>query len=358
MARTKNSTTLRAATFGALLAGLLGMLGSAGCASEPCVGAGCPSPCSDPSCDDGTGETAVLAGRFTPCASDATCDTAHGFSCVTGRCRHACSTHFDCLGTGTCAPLAGSGQRYCEPFAAPLRAGGYYTTCPRGTECTEPGFTCLGAGAGDLDAFCSATCAGDGDCPAGLQCDRVRGENDQIENRCVPRGFCAACETDADCLGLPEGVCARDASGQKICTKRCEPGVASCPWGNAAECGVFDPELGVPTCSHRFGSCRGTGKSCEPCVRPEDCGGGACSGSGFTEERWCVDFDVTCSCAGLPTQSGVCGGNNGCPRSPGGVAMLCYDDPRDQQSSASRRCFAGDPVSSFSGSPQLGCWNP
>ncbi len=365
MAGTKNPLTLRAAALGALLAGVLGALTSTGCASEPCVGEGCPSACTDATCanvEQPTGATggsggAVTGGRFSPCASDATCDTAHGFACVTGECRHACRTHFDCAGAGICAPLAGTGASYCAPFDTVHAVGGYYTRCPLGVECTQPGFTCLGAGVGDLDAYCSGSCGGDGDCPAGFYCDRVRGANDQAEDRCVRRAFCAPCESDADCLGLPDRICARDKGGEKICTKRCDPAVVSCPWGNASECGVFDPDVGSPTCSHRFGSCHGSGKSCEPCVRPSDCPNGICNRSSFTEERWCVDLSVECSCAGIASDGGVCSGANGCPESPGGVGMLCYDDPTDQQSTASRRCFAGDPIGAIGASPQLGCWN-
>jgi hypothetical protein len=364
MAGTKNPLTLRTAAFGALLAGLLGALGSSGCASEPCVGSGCPRVCVDPTCEGGgeipaAGGTGGVTGggRFSPCASDAACDTAHGFSCVLGECRHACSTHFDCVGVGPCEPLAGTGANYCAPLAAALPAGGYYTRCPRGEECTAAGFTCLGAGVGDVDAYCSGTCSGDTDCPSGFFCDAVRGTDNLPENRCVRRAFCAPCATDADCLGFADRICARDASGEKICTKRCDPAVVSCPWGNASECGLFDAELGVTTCSHRFGSCRGTGKTCEPCVRPADCPNGICNRSSFTEERWCVDLTVECDCEGLPADGGVCSGDNGCPRSPGGVGMLCYDNPADQQSTASRRCFAGDPVGAIGASPQLGCWN-
>jgi hypothetical protein len=356
-ARTKNPPALRAPALRAFVAALLTLLGTAGCASEPCVGAACPSTCADATCqDDETPPPTTDGGRFTPCATDATCDTAHGFACVAGECRHACRTHFDCFGIGTCAPLAGSAATYCALLPAPLPAGGYYTTCPSGTECTTPGFVCLGAGVGDLDAYCSGSCSGDVDCPAGFFCDLVRGENDQTENRCVRRSFCAPCETDVDCLALPDGICARDPSGEKTCTRRCDPAAGSCPWGNAAECGVFDPDVGAPTCAHRFGSCKGTGKSCEPCVRAEDCGSGICNSSSFTEERWCVDTTVECDCAGLATNDGVCGGANGCPRSPGGVGMLCYDDPADQQSTAARRCFAGNPAGGIGASPQLGCW--
>src|SRR5689334_12369466 len=140
MAGTKNPSTLRAAALGAVLAGVLFALVSTGCKSEPCIGEGCPSACLDATCDgsaaepEATGGTgAVLGGgRFSSCATDASCDTAHGFSCVAGKCRHPCRTHFDCVGVGSCAPLAGANGTYCEPFAQTHRAGGYYTRCPLG----------------------------------------------------------------------------------------------------------------------------------------------------------------------------------------------------------------------------------
>jgi hypothetical protein len=175
MAGTKNPPTLRAAALGALFASLLGLLASTGCASEPCIGPGCPGPCGGVRCDDDepakTGGTSgtVGGGRFTACSSDLACDLAHGFSCVAGKCRHPCRSHFECLGAGTCAPLAETGATFCEPLAAPPAAGGYNTNSPRGTECTAAGFVCLGAGVGDLDAYCSGTCAADGDCPSGVR---------------------------------------------------------------------------------------------------------------------------------------------------------------------------------------------
>ncbi len=360
----------RSALFGVFL--VLGVTGvsAAGCSSEPCIGNACPNACLDPSCEGidtaspgSTGGSGGGSGRFNPCSSDATCDTAHGFACVAEQCRHPCHTHFDCAGAGTCETLMVSGRgmlgTFCAPSSTPLPSGEYYTRCPTNTECNQAaGFLCLGAGEGDLDSYCSAPCESDDQCPAGLICDRVRLSETEVANFCVRRGFCASCEKDSDCLALPDQICARDASGEKICTKLCDPMTDSCPWGAATECGVWDETLGVATCAHRFGACHGSGKSCEPCVRNADCPTGLCTGSTFTGERWCVDLDVSCSCEGIRSTQGVCDGANGCPNSPGGVAMLCYDDPNNQTSVLAKHCFAGDANgSSPLASQQSGCWN-
>lgn len=153
MAATKSPSPLRTAALGALLPGTLGALTSAGCTSERCIGARCPTAGLDPTCEGaeaqnevtgraggvtagtgaGTGRTGGSggstgagtggkggsggstggaggsvsgSGRFTPCSPDATCDTAHGFACVAGECRHPCRSHFDCVGVGLCEVLA------------------------------------------------------------------------------------------------------------------------------------------------------------------------------------------------------------------------------------------------------------
>jgi len=358
----------RGAALGLVLALVFAGISTGGCASEPCVGSSCPSACLDPTCaatdaapsSSGSGGG---SGRFTACSSDVTCDTPHGFSCVAGACRHACHTHFDCAGAGTCETLSVVGQglvgAYCAPLSTPIPTGEYYTRCPAGTECSaNEGFVCLGSGLGDLDSYCSAPCASDEECPAGLLCDRVRVSETESQNYCVRRGFCASCENDADCLSYPDQICARDQSGEKVCTRLCDPGVDSCPWGGSTECGVWDTTLGVPTCAHRFGSCHGSGKSCEPCVRAEDCPSGFCTRSSFTGERWCIDLDASCSCEGLRRDQGVCSGANGCPTSPGGLKMLCYDDPQDQTSTVAKHCFAGDANGAMPlASQQSGCWS-
>ncbi len=346
--------TLRVAALGAALAGAWS------CGSDPCTAPECSST-------SGTGGTTGVpdgSARSGPCTSDSRCDQAHGFTCTAGECRHACASHFDCQGQGLCQPLTDtSGQalgNYCALSTSPEPVGQYYTRCPNYDECDAgAGFSCLGAGVGDADAYCSTSCAADSDCPTGFFCDTISDSSGAQLPFCVRRRFCAPCDTDADCLSTPGQVCARDPSGEKICTEMCDPSFDSCPWGNASVCGQFDPDLAVTTCAHRFGSCHGSGKSCEPCVRDSDCPMGLCSGSGYTGERWCIDNSVTCNCDGLDTTQHVCENGNGCPRTPGNLPMSCYDFQRTPSDPLAHACFQADSSgSSDLASPQAGCWGP
>lgn len=346
------------------VAAVLGVLVSAGaCGSDPCT----TPECAGNSGTGGTGGTTSVpdgSARSGPCNSDSRCDQAHGFSCTAGECRHACASHFDCQGQGLCQPLSDdAGQalgNYCALSTTPEPAGQYYTLCPNYDECdTASGFTCLGAGVGDADAYCSTSCAADTDCPTGLFCDTVSDSTGAQLPFCVRRRFCAPCATDADCLAAPGQVCAHDPSGENICTEVCDPSFDSCPWGNASVCGKFDPDLDTAICVHRFGSCHGTGKSCEPCVRDSDCPMGLCSGSEYTGERWCIDNSVTCNCDGLDTTQHICENGNGCPATPGGLAMSCYDFQRSATDPLAHACFSADSSgSSDLASPQAGCWGP
>jgi hypothetical protein len=180
------------------------------------------------------------------------------------------------------------------------------------------------------------------------------GDRGVVRNVCRPRKFCNTCETDADCLAVSNQVCAKDESGTKICTQLCDLKRPSCPWGNAAECGVWDTTLGAATCQHRFGSCKGSGKSCEPCLTDADCGEqGACNSSSFTGERWCVDFSVSCSCSDSGDDSSLCEGG-GCPETPGGLAMLCSDSTPSTPNSG--YCAGAYTSTGLGSSPQTGCW--
>lgn len=338
--------------------GLLGAVSATACGSDPCT-----------TCDTGSGGSTSSGGssssgaaRSGPCSSDATCDTAHGFSCTAGECRYPCRTHYDCDRQGVCESVTDSGGTrlgtYCALFDEPKPAGQYYTHCPNYTECdATAGFACLGAGVGDADAYCSAACQGDADCPTGFLCDAVSGSNGAEELYCVRRRFCASCETDADCLTVAGQLCAQDQSGEKICTKLCDSAVDSCPWGNATVCGTWDDALGAATCAHRYGSCHGEGKGCEPCVRDEDCPTGFCNGSSYTGERWCIDTSVDCNCDGLETDNNICSGGNGCPRTPGGIEMSCYDNSRGPGDPIEYSCFGANTTGSGDlASPQAGCW--
>lgn len=377
--------TATAALAASLLFALLG------CESDPCVGDGCPDACNGADCETPSGGGAVPAGRYTKCSSDAVCDVASGFRCVGGSCLYNCQTHFDCAGVGFCSELPSGepGKKYCSPSADAPPVGGFYTSCPSTTECdAEAGFQCVGAGVGDLDAYCTKDCSEDDECPTGFTCDRVSvtpceeacgvagdsrdptcvpvtsiGDGKQYQcgrlgpehSICVRRRFCAACETDADCGTAPNLVCARDESGEKICTQACDPAVSgACPWGAAAQCGVWDSELGVPTCSHRFGACHGSGAPCEPCTSDADCKDtGLCYGSSFTGERYCIDLSIACSCD--TATNGLCEGG-GCPDSPSGLPMLCYVGSDVESPGICLGANSNAALGPLLVSSQTGCW--
>ena len=305
-----------------------------------CPGRGCQAP----------------SGRFTSCTESAECDEAHGFSCVDGECSYECQSHADCVEVGHCEPRTVDHARknFCVRDAAPPKAGELYSRCPKGDECADPAL-CVGAGAGDLDAYCTIDCASDDDCRAGYFCGTLPGDTSGVERSvCRQREFCSPCASDADCLGVPNQICAKDESGEKICTRLCDTEAQSCPWGNAAKCGYFDDDLGAATCSHRFGSCHGSGQTCEPCRSNDDCPGGGCAASSFTGERWCVNFDTRCECPNGPDASGACS-DGGCPPSPSGLVIQCIGS---EQSSLFNTCYAASSGSQtqLGASPQTGCW--
>ncbi len=356
-----------------------GTSGSSGASGEAnCSGADCGKP----------------SGRFTACETSDDCDQQHGFSCVEGECSYECRSHADCIAVGHCESRSVDGERknYCVSDATPPEPGKLYTACPNGNECADQAL-CVGAGSGDLDAYCTIDCTADDDCAAGYYCgsivrapcadacivNGVVGEKGQPSDpRCVPtdqigkdkafhcgaqgiergvcrqREFCASCESDADCLGVANQVCAKDESGEKICTRLCDTDTRSCPWGNAAQCAVFDTELGLATCSHRFGSCHGAGETCEPCRNNDDCPDGVCTSSQFTGERWCINLTTACDCPNGPSASGSCI-DGGCPPSPSGLPLQCINT---EDSVLFNRCYAANSATTtqLGTSPQTGCW--
>jgi hypothetical protein len=320
-----------------------------GCSSGGSDPAADPGACSGPDCNK-------TPGRFTTCKASPDCDEAHGFSCVDGVCSYECRSHNDCVEVGHCDSRLVDGQRrnFCVADPTLPEPGKLYTSCPNGDECADPTL-CLGAGPGDLDAYCSVDCASDADCGAGYYCGTIsQGEGDP-RSVCRQREFCAVCASDADCLAVPNQICAHDQGGEKICTRLCDPNARSCPWGTAATCGLFDDDVGEPTCSHKFGSCHGDGKTCEPCWTNADCPGGGCISSSFTGERWCVNLETKCECPKVDA-SGVCS-NGGCPDSPSGLTLQCISSPK---SDLNNTCYAANTGSEtlLGSSPQTGCWGP
>lgn len=381
--KTWRLSLLRARNWSAILALAASVIAaSSGCSSDDKPKA---DECVDASCRP------VLSGRFTPCQTQDECDTGHGFSCVDGECSYECQQHSDCVEVGHCEArtFAGERRQFCVRDAKPPVAGELHTACPQGDECSDPRL-CIGAGAGDLDAYCTVDCGSDDDCGVGYYCGTVTRrpcqaacglEASPSDPLCVPpdqlgegklydcnqlggaerkvcrqREFCASCSTDADCLAVPNQVCAKDQTGEKICTRLCDTGTRSCPWGNASECAVFDEELGLPTCAHRFGSCHGSGKTCEPCNSSADCPNGFCTSSQFTGERWCVNLTTTCQCPTGSSNGFTCN-DGGCPKSPDELTLQCVDDPT---SSLNRVCYAANSGTNTlpGSSSQTGCWSP
>lgn len=296
------------------------------------------------------------------CTSNSDCDESSGVRCIDRTCTFTCEFHGDCVScnaqgrctsigacTGTATDAAGNAVRTCETDSFPRDAGQFGSLCPNGPmsdDCDAAnGFTCAGT-EGSIDAYCTKKdCSGDSDCPTGFFCATVRtgGLSSPKSNMCLLRAFCAPCNGDADCLGVRNQLCAADLSGEKICTVLCDDNINSCPWGAATTCRQTDDAVGKPTCSHRFGSCHGTGKSCEPCLDERDCPNGVCDMESFTDEHFCVDLGVSCSCSSGAGSKCIGGG---CPVSPPPASSPMY-------------CFQGASAGHCIGAATgPGCWPP
>lgn len=310
--------------------------------------------------------------------------------CVDDECRTVCTLHEHCGRAGSCTGSTeddGATVNYCQADDFPRAEGQFGSQCLAGTSScdTASGFQCIGAGDGDVDSYCTLRgCEDENDCPSGYFCSENRvGSRAPCEAtcglvaspedpNCVPsadigagkpyrcadgggllltlcleRSFCAPCESDADCRGEPNQVCALGPDQVKMCTVLCAPGQDSCPWGAATECAVFDENLGVPTCGHRFQACKGTGKSCEPCIHDGDCPNGFCARSDFSGEQFCYDAEVSCACG---EGEDICVGG-GCPDTPGGEPMNCVSAGDNAPPSV---CY-GAQLDEAEGTP-LGCW--
>lgn len=347
---------------------------------------------------DGTGKEGEA------CQDSTDCNQRSGLECLGGKCQRRCSWSGECPG-GYCAAAgkddSGNPASACVKDTFPRDKGQYGTACPNGSsDCDDANdFRCLGAGPGDLKAYCTKPdCTADADCPTGYFCSLQRtgtvpcqdacgfqGDSTQpdcakaadigagkkyqcgplslLRHYCLKREFCNECKTDADCNEEQGQICAKDQSGNKICTVLCDPKTNSCPWGSAAKCGVWDKDLGKPTCAHRYGSCKssGTPAGCDPCVDDSDCGSnGLCVSSQFTGEHFCLELGETCSCPAGTTQT--CDGG-GCPKAAGGKSSLvetCLGGSliKQQGSPLYNTCYGANSSSDPFGTPQTGCWPP
>ena len=376
---------------------LTGCTSNAACAEIP--GACVKDPSGDPTknfCEKGD----KRLGLGEACQKSSECDGDLSLGCVSGACAYVgCATHLDCATVGECkSAKTAEGQDVLSCVKGTTYPKGQFgTSCQGGAAANEcdaaAGFVCIGAGVGDIDAYCTDTgCNADTDCAAGYECQALRtskkpcadacgltgasgtgcvaageigsgkeyscGATSLLRNICMKRSFCSECQNDDDCRTQPNQICASDGKGHKYCTVLCEPAQSNaCVWGSAAECAVHDTALGKPTCAHRFGACKGTGKTCEPCVDDADCPTGFCTGSDYTGERYCVDITPSCDCTGLQlTQDTLCVGG-GCPTSPSGIATNCYGGSKMSTSPYYKKCIGAD-ILEGKKSPYTkpGCW--
>jgi hypothetical protein len=372
---------------------LLAMGLVAGCSKSECLREDCASAAPVSSTAGGASASGSSVSSVVRCAADGQCATANGEFCVEGTCRLACTTHYDCQGYGECLSnrdADGTAGHYCD-LSHPQKPGQFYSHCPSGdSNCDSAnGFLCIGAGADDLNAYCTTDCTDDSTCADGYACTPLTrspcaddcgvsgvpkdpqcvpiaqigaglpyqcGTRGATRNICRPRQFCSPCTTDADCFAAANQVCAKDKSGAKICTQLCDTKHPACPWGSAASCGVWDQDLALATCAHRYGKCVGTGKDCEPCLKDSDCGSnGVCNESEFTGEHWCVDLSVNCTCNGDVDENNSCTGG-GCPTSPSGLELICVDNSTNDAGPPSGVCDGANTATSLSASSQIGCW--
>ncbi len=281
-----------------------------------------------------------------------------------------------CTGNSDCSQRA---WLECNAGKCEMPKGRFGTPCPNGkSDCdTADNFTCVPPDNEDPAPYCAQLdCAADADCPTGYFCSLQRtgttpckdacngsikgdstvkgcaqgadigdgkkfqcGPVSLLRHMCMKRQYCNACETDADCSQENGQICAKDKGGHKICTFLCKVGTTSCPWGDASACGVWDKDLGKPTCTHRAGTCHGKGNGCDPCVDDNDCPNGLCLSDTYSGERYCLSMKSSCSCPLGPAGCDPSGNNpnnpcysecegGGCPTSAGGVKMFCLGGPQ------------------------------
>lgn len=179
-----------------------------------------------------------------------------------------------------------AGPTSCTPSATANPAIG--TSCAITGACPE-GLSCLGNPEA-AEAYCSASCATNTDCPVNFTCQSVGDRT-----MCVTNDFCAPCECDSQC---GEGGRCVTMGGAKFCSTECRIGENSCP--RFAHC--EDVAEGFAACVHNAGSCQGDGTLCSACNGGDNCAvGGSCLSYYHTKEQFCSS---SCEDAGCPAGYG------------------------------------------------------
>lgn len=262
--------------------------------------------------------------------------------CGSGDCRHGACTR-DCSAQGDCPWGLDCGVQGSDaipscfvPLYAQPTHGGFNTSCAlyagdcgAGANPCAQGFVCVGAWGRDRadayqpiqcdpEAFCTATCANDTDCPPTMFCGTDRANpSDKDDDRkvCLPRTQCTPCVTDDQCPFASHCVLGED--GARFCAKTCaQPADCLKPQkdGETGEA-MFEPfEVCAPdrgdasrtVCQPVAGRCHGksaidsqpSGGICAPCRKshPEDCGEGYGCIESPQGERFCsTNCEITLS---------------------------------------------------------------
>lgn len=255
----------------------------------------------------------VLKRLGNACESDAECGSG---KCLHQACTRDCTSQGDCpwgLDCGLQAPGDDGPTCYLAQYAQPA-TGGFGTSCALyagGCNASEnpcaTGFTCRTSYARDADnifqpvtcdpeAFCTAGCTTDRDCPASMFCgtDEVNpSDKNDDTHRCLPRDACMPCSVDDQCP--LSWSCVLGADGDRFCAKPCAQTADCLKAQKSTDTGesLFEPfEVCAPdrgdqtrsACQPSSGRCFGAspieaqpeGGICAPCREhhPEDCAPG------------------------------------------------------------------------------------
>jgi hypothetical protein len=315
--------------------------------------------------------------------------------CVNNDCALQCTSDAECQLQQNCAPAKedGTGMAVTTCQANGLAAIG--TSCPFGNECanikacndgtpcmadtdckmggTCQALTCLTAGSGDADAYCTLKdCQTDANCPGGYWCDTVRdphqicgkpkpnpsvcgttsdpcvdpsmdmangttyepGQFCTQRNECVKRSQCSPCTTDVDCSFIAAGA-------------HCTQGSCALDCGSDADC-VNGFHCTSGSCVPRAGSCApaqpGTGAICSPCRVQADCGTGLI----------CEELELGGFRACLYTGAATCTSDGQCPKTVTGLHLFCADaSGQPVQAGETGTC---GPAPYFPATLSLDCW--
>ncbi|MCO4762053.1 MAG: redoxin domain-containing protein [Myxococcales bacterium] len=234
--------------------------------------------------DTGSAGGAQDSGSTNPvakaCKADGDCDSN---VCHAGACSKTCTASADC-GKGQLCSQDAKQRLLCTP---PKFSSAIGADCGANGKCAD-GLKCVGR-AYSAQAFCTAACAADTDCPGTFRCIDVPGAG----NICVERAFCGECQHDSQCPA--GGACVKMTTGS-FCTSPCaKQGDTRCP--RFAKCTDLGGTAGFQ-CVHAANTCIGTGKQCDPCNPLEggQCGKGKCLQYNHTKEAFCA-LPCTKSCA-------------------------------------------------------------